>query len=55
MRVSEACLPRMTWSERTIPITIIAAGHPHPDSHGGYPVPRRDLISNVFTTHPQAG
>jgi len=30
-----------------IPITITAAGHPHPDPHGGYLVPRRDLVSNL--------
>lgn len=30
-----------------IPITITATGHPHPDPHGGYLVPRRDLISNL--------
>ena len=30
-----------------IPITITASGHPHPDPHGGYLVPRRDLISNL--------
>jgi hypothetical protein len=30
-----------------IPITITGSGHPHPDPHGGYLVPRRDLISNL--------
>jgi hypothetical protein len=30
-----------------IPITITATGRPHADPHGGYLVPRRDLISNL--------
>lgn len=30
-----------------MPITITGTGHPHPDPHGGYLVPRRDLISNL--------
>lgn len=30
-----------------IPITITGSGHPHADPHGGYLVPRRDLISNL--------
>ena len=30
-----------------IPITITGSGQPHPDPHGGYLVPRRDLISNL--------
>ena len=30
-----------------VPITITGTGHPHLDPHGGYLVPRRDLISNL--------
>ncbi|MBI5280167.1 MAG: hypothetical protein HY858_00690 [Candidatus Solibacter usitatus] len=29
------------------PITISASGHPHSSPHGGYIVPRRDLITNL--------